>query len=141
MINKWHAWLGMRSHTKTWYEKDMVDEINEYSEELKLFKKWSELSDVVYVYTRSKWNGHELKFPFKKWQYYIGIVYMLPKYTDRWLFYRIAGRKAGAIEGLHEVRNPKKTHKLHHIAKKNSLNEKKFQSICEKQLKYWPLLP
>lgn len=66
---------------------------------------------------------------------------MFPKYSGRWLFFRRAGKKAGAKKALREVRNPKKTHKLHTIAEKNDIDEKLFQKTCEKQLKYWILLP
>jgi len=71
----------------------------------------------------------------------IGVLYMFPKYTGRWLFFRSAGKKAGSTKPVHEVRNPKKTHKLHQIAERNNIDKDKFQVICEKQLRYWILLP
>lgn len=141
MIQKWHTWLDMPKHDMTWHLNDLNDEMNEYDEEQKLFKKWSELSDVVYTCTRGKWSGHEIKFPFSKTKFYIGSVYMFPKYTGRYLFFRRAGKKAGAANKLHEVRNPKKVHKLHFIAENHGIDKEQFQQICEKQLKYWILLP
>ena len=96
MINKWHTLLGMKKFDESWHENDLADELAEYHDEKQLFKKWSELSDVVYTCTRGKWSGHNLVFPFAHWQYYIGIVYMIPKYTGRWLFFRSAGKKTNS---------------------------------------------
>lgn len=141
MINKWHSLLQMPKHDKAWHENDLADELAEYAEETKLIMKWSELSDVVYTCTRGKWSGHQITFPLKRWQYYVGIVYMIPKYTLRWWFFKRAGKRAGSESVLHEVRNPKKTHKLNYIAEKYNLDSKIFQEICEKQLKHWVLLP
>jgi hypothetical protein len=66
---------------------------------------------------------------------------MIPKYSGRWLFFRVAGKRSKAAGVIREVRNPKKTHKLHLIAEENQIDPKLFQRICEKQLKYWLLLP
>lgn len=66
---------------------------------------------------------------------------MYPKYTSRWLFFRVAGKRSGAPRTVREVRNPRKTHKLHDIAAKNSIDPIEFQKICERQLRYWLLLP
>lgn len=66
---------------------------------------------------------------------------MLPKYSGRSLFYRRAGKKLGATVEIREVRNPKKTDKLHIIAEKYGLDKSKFQNVCEIQLRHWLLLP
>ncbi len=141
MINSWHNWLNMTKYGKKWHENDLQDELNEYYEEKKLIKKWSELSDVVYTSTRGQYSGHDIKFPFSKWRLYLGLIYMYPKYTGRWLFFRHAGRKAGSLEDIHEVRNPKKVKKLEQIAQRNNLEVDDFIKICNEQIKHWPLLP
>jgi hypothetical protein len=141
MIEKWHTLLGMEKHDLAWYESDLEDELTEYRNEQKLIAKWSELSDVVYVCTRAKWSGTYIPFPFTRAVLYLGALYMIPKYTGRWLFFRTAGKKSRARNTIREVRNPKKIHKLHLIAHENGINAQAFQEICEKQLKYWPLLP
>jgi len=133
--------LGMVKYDKSWHQDDLADELKEYYDETRLFKKWSELSDVVYTCTRARWSGYNLKFPFSQIMFCIGVLYMFPKYTGRWLFFRSAGKKAGSTKPVHEVRNPKKTHKLHQIAERNNIDKDKFQVICEKQLRYWILLP
>jgi hypothetical protein len=103
--------------------------------------KWSEMSDVVYCYTRAKWDNCNVEFPLKWYHFALGTIYMFPKYNLRWYFFRRAGRKIGSKKELHEVRNPRKTHKLHHIAGKYDVDAEKLQKICEEQLKHWILLP
>ena len=130
--------------------KNMCRIINEFpgvirasKEETRMIKKWSELSDVVYTCTRARWSGHPLAFPLKKWQFYLGVIYMLPKYTGRFLFYRRAGKKAGADKTIRCVRNPQKLYKLDGILaeQKIRVNKPRLLAICKKQLRYWPLLP
>ena len=137
----WHSWLDMPRKDRQWHETDINDELTEYREAKGLLMKWSEMGDVVYTYTRSVWGGYDLKFPLSKLHFVIGCIYMLPKMTIRYAFFRRAGAKAGASRPLREVRNPKKLHKLHHIANKYDLDCDKFQQICKKQLEYWVLLP
>lgn len=143
MINKWHSWIGMPKYDLQWHENDMADELAEYYEESRWWKRWSEMSDVAYTYTLGHWSGHNIDFPLARRHYYLGLVYMFPKYTGRFLFYRRAARKVGARTELRCVRNPKKLHKLEAVVAENKvevdLGELKRQ--CEKQLRYWPLLP
>lgn len=141
MIRLWHAILDMKKYDRAWHEQDIADELSEYHEETRFFKKWSELSDVSYTYSRAKWSGHTFEFPFSKWHLIVGSIYMIPKYTGRWLFFKRAGKRAGSKELVREVRNPRKVHKLHTIAKKYDLDTEAFQKICEQQLKRWILLP
>lgn len=141
MIHSWHSLLDMERQDKEWLESDMLDELEEYRQETRLISRWSELSDVVYTYTFTLWCGFDMRFPLRRWQYALGAIYMIPKYSGRWLFFKRAGRKAGSTSGIREVRNPKKTHKLQAIAKQYDVDPQRFQEICEKQLKYWPLLP
>lgn len=141
MINKWHSLLGMVKYDESWHKNDVATELEEYNQENNLIKKWSELSDVVYTCTRGRWSGYDLEFPLSKSGFYLGAIYMFPKYTSRWLFFRHAGKKARAHRPVHEVRNPRKTHKLDQIAERNDINKKLFQEICEKQLSHWILLP
>lgn len=143
MLNKWHDWMGMPGFDQAWHEQDLADELAEYQEETKLLKKWSELSDVAYTCTRGRWSGHPVAFPLNKTQYYVGILYMVPKYSGRYLFYRQAGKKANADKIIRCVRNPKKLHKLEEILKEQGItvDKQKLLAICKRQLRYWPLLP
>ena len=141
MTRLWHNIINMPKEDRAWHEQDMADEMAEYFEDQSMIMKWSELSDVVYTCSRGRWSRHDMKFPFARWQYALGLVYMYPKYTSRWLFFRRAGSKLSASEAVNEVRNPKKIAKLHSIAERYGVNKYHFQVICEEQLKYWPLLP
>ncbi|HEX3569052.1 MAG TPA: hypothetical protein VHT70_05265 [Candidatus Saccharimonadales bacterium] len=143
LLQKWHSWLAMPAFDQAWHERDMADELAEYHEETKLLKKWSELSDVVYTSTRGQWSGHPIAFPLQKWQFPIGVIYMIPKYTGRFLFYKRAGKRAGADKIIRCVRNPKKLHKLDDIIVEQQItvDREKLREICENQLKHWPLLP
>lgn len=142
-LNRWHDWLDMPKFDKAWHESDMADELAEYHEEAKLVKKWSEASDVVYTYTRSLWSGHSLTFPLSKAAFCLGLIYMLPKYSGRFLFFRNAGRKAGATPDIRCVRNPKKLHKLDDIITEQQIrvDSERLKAVCRKMLKRWPLLP
>jgi hypothetical protein len=128
----------MPGFDRAWHKADLADELAEYYEERKLLKKWSELSDVVYTCTRSRWSGHALEFPLRPWLLPVGVIYMLPKYTGRFLFYRRAGKRAGADKIIRCVRNPKKLHKLDDIIteQKITVDSDRLKAICRKQLRY-----
>lgn len=136
----WHKILDMDLNNRAWHEQDVADEFIELQEAETILFKWSEMSDVVYTVTRARSGGHDLLFPISKTKVIIGAIYMFPKYTSRWLFFNRAGKKAGAIRKVTEVRNPSKIHKLHFIAEKYEVDKEKFVEICNHQLRYWPLL-
>lgn len=143
LFNKWHDWLDMPKFDAAWHQADMQDELAEFRQETNWFKKWSETSDVVYTYSRSQWSGHSLDFPLTKRHLVLGTIYMFPKYTGRFLFFRQAGRKAGADKVIRCVRNPKKLYKLDAIISHQNIavDRELLHKVCKKQLRYWPLLP
>ena len=132
--------LDMQVKDRDWHLNDIADELKELDEATGFIDRWSEYSDVVYTVTRGRWTGHHIPSPLHKKHFIYGSLYMFPKYSLRWAFYSRAGKKAGANRKVTEVRNPKKIHKLHHIANKYDLDEDIFVQACKKQLKYWPLL-
>lgn len=136
----WHNLLDMERKTEDWHRQDVEDELAELKEAKGILHKWSEYSDVVYTVTRGRWGGFEIQSPISKQHFAIGSVYMFPKYSLRWLFFKRAGSKLNPQRPLREVRNPKKLHKLDYIARKYGLPPDKFADVCKKQLKYWPLL-
>jgi len=141
LIKHWHGILNMKKHDLAWHKQDMIDEIEEFREANGLIHKWSELSDVSYTYTRAQWSGHkDIKFPFKKVYLYIGFIYMVPKYTIRWKFFRTLGKKFDINLMISEVRNPKKTHKLEDIAERYNLNPIEFKEQAERLKKRWLFL-
>lgn len=141
ILNRWHTWVDQPKHDKHWHRNDIADEMAELTEATGWLHRWSELSDVVYTVTRARWSGYNLDFPLKRRCYIIGLFYMYPKYSLRVLFYRCAGKKAGAKQKVNSVRNPKKRQKLIKIANQNQLDPELFVVICDKQRHHWPLLP
>lgn len=126
-INKWHDKLNMPKYDEEWHKQDMADELAEYTEAHGLIDTWSELSDVAYTYTRAKWSGHTtVDFPLSKIQLLVGILYMFPKYTLRWKFFRELGHQFDRKLNISEVRNPMKTEKLKNIAEKYNLDPEEF---------------
>ena len=133
--------LDMPKKDFEWHQQDVLDELQEFNEAKGLINKWSELSDVVYTYTRAHWSGHKtIEYPFGKISFYVGLLYMFPKYTLRWKFYKVLGKKIDKNVKITEVRNPKKIEKLEHIAKKYNLDPAIFKYEAEKLMKKWIFL-
>ena len=141
MIFTWHNLLGMEKHDAAWHENDIADELAEYEQAEGFMERWSEVSDVVYTYTRAKWSGYsEIAWPLPRRYFVWGSLYMFPKYSLRWLFFRIAGMRIKSQKPIREVRNPAKLSKLDEIAKKYSVDPERFRIICQGLLKHWILL-
>lgn len=136
-LHHWHTMLNMTKFDETWHKEDMADELAEYHEARGFLDTWSELSDVVYTYTRAKWSGHtSIHFPLSTLQFLLGVVYMLPKYTLRWLFFRKLGHQFDRDLDLNVVRNPHKTAKLHLIAENHGLDPITFEAKAKELLKH-----
>lgn len=141
-MTAWFNWLNVPKFDEQWHRDDMADELAEYHEAPNLLYRISEASDVVYTYERTKWSGYtDVRFPLSRKAYIAGLLYGAGKYTSRFLFFRVAGMRVGSPDPVRNVRNPRKTHKLHAVAVEAGVDPVAFQKICEKQLKYWPLLP
>ncbi|MBP9836630.1 MAG: hypothetical protein KBC78_02230 [Candidatus Pacebacteria bacterium] len=136
LLNRWHNMLNMPKYDENWHRQDLADELAEYSEAKGFVDIWSELSDVAYTYTRANWSGHKnITFPLSRAKLYIGILYMLPKYTLRWRFFRKLGHYFDINLHISEVRNPRKVAKLKVIAEKYNLDPEQFQIKAEQELR------
>jgi hypothetical protein len=141
LISWWHERLHMPKHDEAWHREDLADELQELKEAKGFVNRWSEYSDVAYTYTRARWSGYRsIVNPIGFWGFIWGLVYMFPKYSLRWAFYRRAGYKALPRVEMTEVRNPQKVEKLRSIAEKYGVDPAQFEAICRAQLRYWPLL-
>lgn len=141
LIHKWHSYLNMPKHDIDWHLQDVKDELEELKEAEGIIHRWSEISDVVYTCTRAKWSGHkQIEFPLKKIHFYIGLIYMFPKYTIRWRFFRAVGKKIDSNLKICEVRNPTRIHKLEHIANKYNLDPEIFKNEAQRMMKWWVFL-
>ncbi|MFH1632301.1 MAG: hypothetical protein ABIA47_04805 [bacterium] len=137
----WHTILGMPKQDEAWHRQDVADEMDELKEARGFFARWSELSDVAYTVTRAWWSGHEsIKWPWSRRRRWWGSLYMFPKYTLRWLFFWILGKRFDRRLGMTEVRNPAKVHKLHEIAERNGIDPVNFERAAKRLLRFWPLL-
>jgi len=136
ITSRWHNLLNMPKHDEEWHRQDIKDELEEYEEATGIINTWSELSDVAYTYTRAKWSGHKnITFPLSRVQLFFGLLYMFPKYTFRWRFFRKLGYSFNEKLHINEVRNPRKIHKLNAIAERYHLDSNEFQNRAEKLLK------
>lgn len=141
LINRWHDMMGMPKYDIEWHNTDMQDELLEYQEAKGFLDTWSELSDVTYTYTRALWSGHiSIVFPLSKTKYIFGILYMFPKYSLRWCFFRRLGKCFSPTVVISEVRNPRKLHKLDAIAEKYNLDPSLFVTEAKKLMKWWIFL-
>ena len=141
LINEWHTKLSMPKHDLAWHKQDIVDELKELEEARGFICRWSELSDVVYTYTRAKWSWHEgVTFPFGRLVFYWGSLYMFPKYSLRWKFFNKLGKRFNRNLNITEVRNPKKIEKLKDIALKYNLDTVRFTEEANKLIKGWYFL-
>lgn len=142
LINFWHSVLDMPKYDEKWHYQDIQEELNELKEAKGFFKILSEKSDVVYTYTRARWSGHNnILIPLNTIDFILGLFYMFPKYTLRWLFFRIVARRIGVTTKVTEVRNPRKIKKLRAIALKYGIDEQIFKKECQSVLKWWILFP
>lgn len=140
-IHRWHTMLGMPKYDEGWHRQDMADELAEYREAKGIIDTWSELSDVAYTYTRAKWSGHTtIDFPLSKSKLVVGLIYMFPKYTLRFRFFRALGHQFDPKLNICEVRNPKKIEKLKTIAEKYNLDPEQFTNKARKLMKRWVFL-
>lgn len=137
LINKWHTKLDMPKHDEAWHRADMEDELQEYHEARGVIDTWSELSDVVYTYTRALWSGHStITFPFSKTYFFLGVLYMIPKYSLRWHFFRTLGKRIDPSLRITEVRNPKKIAKLYNIATQYNIDPTRFRTEAQKLMRW-----
>lgn len=142
LIHFWHSFLDMARKERAWHVERMMEEVEELKHARGFVMTWSEISDVVYDYTRARWGGYrDIQFPLPRWKFFVGVLYMIPKYTLRWLFFYTAGRRAGAKVPVHAVQNPRKEEKLRKIAVRNKLEPERFVRECRRLMRWWPLLP
>jgi hypothetical protein len=107
--------------------------------------KLSESSDILFIISRSKYDGYpirdlpSLKVPRNALAY----AYMIFKFTGRWGFYRVVARNCGKADWktVREVINPRKEFKLVEVAVRHGIEAHQFKRVAKRLLKVWPLLP
>lgn len=136
IIHHWHNILDMPKYDLTWHQQDVADELQELAEARGIINRWSEISDICYTVTRAHWSGiAEIVLPISRFYYFIGLIYMIPKYHLRWRFFTAVGKTFGPEVKIREVRNPKKIEKLKTIAEKYGLDSDKFVLEAKRLMK------
>lgn len=145
LLQRWHKRLDMPRHPAEWYEVKLVEEIEEERVAATFLAKISESADVIYLITRSKYDGVpvDMELPAFKVRHLLVYPYMVSKYTSRYAFYRAAAKRANCpdVASVREVINPKKASKLHDLACRHGMDPATFSRVCRKLRRFWPLLP
>ena len=142
LVYKWHSWLDMPKFNYQWHVEDIADEMLELKHAKGFWARWSEKSDVAYAYTRALWSGFgDFKWPLSFWDFFVGAIYMIPKYTLRFLFFLYVGKSINKSIRFRCVRNPRKPEKLRNAAIENGIDPDKFVKACEKKSNLWLFLP
>jgi len=140
LVNLWFEWLNLPKRDAQWHRQDVADEVQELRDASGLVEVWSEKADVVFATRRGRWAGHGIELPLRRLDSWLGLAYMFPKYTLRWLFYRTVGHHLDPALRISEVRNPRKTDKLRDIARNNGFDPVAFERECRRCSAWWLFL-
>lgn len=144
MLPRWHRLLGLTRQAQPWYRDRLREELQERRLATTALKKLSETADVFYIISRAQHDGHPLrKLPPLTSRHLLVYSYLLPKYTLRWSFYRLAAHlsKCPHPSLVREVVNPAKQHKLLEVARRHDIDPEVFVRVCRQLRRIWPLLP
>lgn len=144
-----HYWLRVlnlpRQSQASWHRNRLQEELQERRHAEAGWPKLSETADVLFSIRRAQHDG----FPIRLVHRLAGIrgapatVYMIAKYTSRWLFFRTAAFACNTkhYSSVREVVNPSKDHKVAEVARRHHINPQRFQLACRQLRQVWPLLP
>lgn len=144
-----HYWLRVlnlpRQSQASWHRNRLREELQEHRHAEAGWSKLSETADVLFSAKRAQHDG----FPIRSLHSLAGIrvapvyVYMVAKYTSRWLFFRAAAFACHAknYSSVREVINPIKDHKVAEVASRHQIDPQRFQRACRQLRQVWPLLP
>lgn len=145
LLLRWHGFLRLSRQTPSWYPERLREELQELCEAATPLQKLSETADVFYILGRAVHDGHPLASvpPSTPIPHMLVYAYMVPKYTSRWLFYRVAAKLCGSANAsqVREVINPSKRKKIGEVAARHGLNHTEFERVCLQLRRFWPLLP
>ncbi|RSM02831.1 hypothetical protein CEP52_007731 [Fusarium oligoseptatum] len=139
----WHRSLRLQKQEPSWYRDRLREELYERRQAKTLCQKLSETADVFYIISRSHHDGYPLRhLPGFACSHLLVYAYLLPKYTLRWKFYRLAAYQCGSPNAgfVREVVNPAKDHKLHEVASRHGIDPETFTRVCRRLRYFWPLL-
>ncbi|KAI0598889.1 hypothetical protein F4775DRAFT_592007 [Biscogniauxia sp. FL1348] len=140
-ISRWHAWLGLPYKPASWYRARLAEELIEQAEARGRIARLSETADVYYTITRARSDGHLIAPMPAPRRRALPYLYMVAKFTSRCAFYRCAAWCCHAPSPVREVVNPSKPAKRHEVALRHGIDPVRFQKVCRRLLRVWPLLP
>lgn len=151
LLTRWHRLLRLPRQPPPWYKDRLREELSERRAATSPLARLSETSDVLYILSRARHDQSPLRFspqtplPFiiLSQRLLLAYPYMVCKYTSRWAFYRAAAWMcdhpcAGEVR---EVVNPARDGKLLEVATRHGMEPLRFQRVCGRLRRLWPLLP
>lgn len=144
ILLRWHRALGLPQQPKYWYRDRLREETLERRRAETRWAHLSETADIFYILSRARHDGYPLcPLPPFSYKHVAVYAYMLPKYTLRWAFYRIAAAlcRHGDVSSVSEVVNPSKDGKLQEVACRHGIEPTNFLRVCRSLRLVWPLLP
>ncbi|PVH71224.1 hypothetical protein DL98DRAFT_540221 [Cadophora sp. DSE1049] len=147
LLRPWYRILGLaRQSPASWHISRLHEEKQELDEAKSTLEKLSEESDVFFTIGRAAHDCYtidEQPSLTKSPRHALVYAYMIGKYTSRCAFYQTAAILCCAPRYLEvrEVVNPSKDAKIRIVAERHGICHEKFQKLCRRLRKVWPLLP
>ena len=146
LLKGWYKSLGLIPQTSPgWYRDRLREELVERRYAETSWRRLSETSDIFFTITRAEYDGFSLRSsPSLSSTRYISVyMYMISKYSMRWLFYRAAAYMSGArrLDLMCEVVNLARDRKLEEMAQRHHLDPNSFKELGRQLRRVWPLLP
>lgn len=143
-LKLWHGGMGLQRQVPcSWHGDRLREEEQELGEARTYLEKLSEASDVLFTISRAQHDGFDIR-PLPSLydrKYTLAYLYMVGKFSSRWLFYMTASLLLRAPHAVREVVNPTKNEKLLQVAIRHQVDPVRFTRVCLKLLRIWPLLP
>jgi hypothetical protein len=143
-LSWWHGVLDLKHQTpRTWHHDRLREERQELQEATTFLQKISESSDVIFSISRARHDGYDIH-PLPRFfdrDYTLAYMYMIGKFSSRWMFFRTAAFLSRAPHPVREVVNPTKDDKLRVVAVRHQIDPIRFKRICRRLLRIWPLFP
>ncbi|CZT50908.1 uncharacterized protein RSE6_11980 [Rhynchosporium secalis] len=147
ILKPWHRALRLtRQSPASWHVTRLAEEKEEVRAAITFIEKLSEESDVFFTISRAAFDGYSIAtqphFTASKRNMLI-YAYMVGKFSSRCAFYQTAAIlcRAERWKQVREVINPGKNAKLRVVAERYNICTDKFEKVCRRLRRVWPLLP
>lgn len=140
----WLSCLRLQQQINVSWHRDRIrGELLERRQAGNALSKLSETCDVLFSFSRARYDGCEIRcWPrANEYRYIPPYIYMLLKYTSRYAFYRTVGVLSRSTCAVREVVNPARDHNLDEVAERYGIDRNRFRAISCRLYHIWPLLP